>query len=67
MGFRFRRSVNKGPLRLNLSRRGVGWSIGFPGLRFGRGADGRFYFSVGLPGSGASYHRKLGGGGTARR
>lgn len=44
-----RKSVRIGKgFRLNLSRKGVGWSAGIPGfLRFGRGGDGRTRTSVG--------------------
>jgi len=54
MGFRWRKQVRKGPLSINLSKRGVGWSLGFPGFRFGIGADGKLYFSLGLLGTGHS-------------
>jgi len=40
MGWSFRKSRNFGPFRINLSRRGVGWSIGRGGLRLGSGAPG---------------------------
>lgn len=55
MGWRFRKSMNMGPLRLNLSRRGVGMSTGFKGFRLGQSADGRRYMSIGIPGTGISY------------
>ena len=34
MGFRFRKSVNFGPFRVNLSKSGVGYSFGGKGFRF---------------------------------
>ncbi|WP_391542993.1 DUF4236 domain-containing protein [Posidoniimonas polymericola] len=52
LGWRFRKQWSKGPLRWTLSKRGIGTSIGIPGLRFGRSSDGRAYFSFGLRGTG---------------
>lgn len=60
MGFRWRKSISKGPFRLNLSKGGVGWSFGVPGLRWGVGADGIGYLSLGIPGTGLSYVRRFG-------
>lgn len=37
MGFYFRKSVNLGGLRFNLSKSGVGVSTGFKGFRIGSG------------------------------
>src|SRR5260370_42684749 len=36
MGWSFRRSVNFGPLRINLSKSGVGYSVGTRGFRVGQ-------------------------------
>jgi hypothetical protein len=55
MGFFFRRSLGKGPLRINLSKSGLGWSLGIPGLRFGRSAKGRNYTRASLPGTGLGW------------
>ena len=56
MGFRFQRRIRIAPgVRLNLSKSGIGGSVGRPGLRLGVNAKGRKYFSVGLPGTGLSY------------
>src|SRR4051812_7370225 len=52
MGWNWRKSIRMGPLRVNLSKSGVGYSIGVPGLRLGKDAKGRSYRSVGLPGTG---------------
>ena len=46
MSFTFRRSKNFGPLRLTLSKRGVGISAGAGPLRVGRCATGRFTTSL---------------------
>ena len=42
MGFYFRKSFKVGPARINLSKSGIGWSIGTKGFRFGhRAGSGR--------------------------
>jgi hypothetical protein len=55
MGFYFRRSVNLGPFRVNLSRGGVGWSVGGRGFRTGRSGRGRKYTTISIPGTGVGY------------
>jgi hypothetical protein len=62
MGWSFRRSINLGPLRVNLGKRGVGTSVGAGPFRVGRSANGRTYRSFRIPGTGISY-RSSGGGG----
>jgi hypothetical protein len=52
MAWRFRRSLNFGPLKLNLSRSGVGYSIGGRGFRVGKDAKGRSYTAASIPGTG---------------
>jgi hypothetical protein len=55
MGFRFQRRINLGGgVRLNLSKSGVGMSVGTKGLRVGTGPRGN-YTSVGIPSTGLSY------------
>lgn len=61
MGWCFRRSKSFGPFRLNLSKRGIGWSVGTRGLRVGRSATGRKTTHVSIPGTGLGY-RKSGTG-----
>jgi hypothetical protein len=53
MAWRFRHSIRL-PFgcRLNLSRTGIGWSWGFPGLRLGADGKGRFTRTVSIPGMG---------------
>lgn len=41
-----------GPFRTTVSTRGVGWSVGIPGFRYGISPTGRRYISVGIPGTG---------------
>lgn len=55
MGWRFSKSIRIGPLRINFSRSGIGWSIGGAGIRTGVDGKGRSYKSVSLPGTGVSY------------
>jgi len=47
MGFFFRKSINVGPVRFNLSRSGVGVSTGVRGLRSGINAKGKSYVAGG--------------------
>ena len=42
MGWYLRKSLSFGPLRLNLSRSGLGGSVGVKGLRVGTGPRGRY-------------------------
>ena len=61
MGFRFQRRIRIAPgVRLNISKSGIGGSIGRTGLRLGVDANRRKYFSVGLPGTGMSYRAFFG-------
>ena len=52
MGWGFWRSINFGPLRINASKSGLGYSIGGRGFRVGRDARGRKYTSLSVPGTG---------------
>jgi len=42
VGWFFRRSVKVGPLRINFSKSGIGYSFGMRGLRVGRGPRGPY-------------------------
>lgn len=59
MGLRFRKSFNFGPLRINVSKSGVGFSLGVKGFRIGRSAKGKNTATVSLPGTGLSYVQDL--------
>src|SRR5262245_35320603 len=59
MGFRFRRLFRKEPFHLTLSKSGIGWSVGFPGVRYGVGGNGRRYVSIGIPGTGLYWFKYL--------
>jgi hypothetical protein len=58
MGFSYRRSVGIGPFRINISRSGIGWSVGGRGVRTGVDGRGRRYTNVSIPGTGVSYRGK---------
>jgi len=56
MGFRFQRRINILPgLRINLSKSGIGFSVGGRGFHAGVDSNGRRYTSAGLPGTGISW------------
>src|ERR1700730_11896261 len=57
MCWSFRRSINFGPFRINLSRKGMGFSLGARGFRVGKDAHGRNYTQVSIPGTGI-YNRQ---------
>ena len=61
MGFYYRKSVNLGPFRVNLSKSGLGYSVGGRGFRVGTTPRGRKYTSFSIPGTGIGY-RKSGAG-----
>jgi hypothetical protein len=42
VGWYFRRSVRLGPLRINFSKSGIGYSVGMKGLRVGKGPRGPY-------------------------
>lgn len=55
MGFRIRKSINFGPFRINLSKSGLGASVGCKGYRKTLTAKGRVRDTYTLPGTGISY------------
>ena len=57
MGWYFRKSLNFGPVRLNLSRAGLGASVGVRGARIGTGPRGSY---VHLGTGGIYYRQSLG-------
>ena len=62
MGFFYRKSIKLGPFRVNLSKSGVGSSVGGPGFRTGVSGSGRRYTSFSLPGTGLGYRTSGGKG-----
>jgi hypothetical protein len=63
MGFYIRKSLNFGPLRLNLSGSGIGVSTGIKGFRIGTGPRGNYIHA----GMGGLYYRQTLGGRIRRR
>lgn len=55
MGFRFRKSKKIGPFRVNISKSGLGWSVGGKGFRYTKRADGKSQTTYSVPGTGISY------------
>ena len=55
MGFGFRKSIKIGPARINLSKSGIGASIGVPGARITKRANGKTQTTLGIPGTGLYY------------
>lgn len=55
MGFRYRKSIKMGPFRLNLSKSGIGYSVGVKGYRVTKTATGRTRTTVSIPGTGISH------------
>ena len=55
MGFRYRRSVKLGGLRINFSKSGIGYSYGVKGLRYTKTAKGKDRVTASIPGTGISY------------
>lgn len=60
MGLRTRKSVSAGPLRVNLSKSGVGYSVGTKGFRYTKKAGGGTRTTTSIPGTGVSYVKETG-------
>jgi len=68
MGFTFRKSKSLGPFRVNVSRSGLGFSVGGKGFRTGVSSRGKRYSTFSLPGTGIGYRTTHGSsGGLSRR
>jgi hypothetical protein len=65
MGFYLRKSFRMGPMRLNLSKSGLGLSGGLTGARLGINSQGRTYVHGGR--RGLYYPKHLSGKGNTRR
>ena len=60
MGLNFRKTIRLGKyLRLNVSKNGIGVSVGGKALRLNRSATGKTSATVRLPGTGLSYTQSL--------
>lgn len=55
MGLRFRKSIKMGPVRVNFSKSGVGYSVGGSGFRATKKAGGGYRTTASIPGTGISY------------
>lgn len=66
MGWSYRKSFSVGPFRVNMSKSGVGYSVGGRGFRTGVRANGRRYTTASLPGTGLRYTKTSGGRRAAR-
>ena len=55
MGLRFRKSINIGGLKLNISKSGIGYSFGMPGVRYTKTSTGRTRKTYSIPKTGISY------------
>lgn len=55
MGFRYRKSKNVGPFRINFGKNGIGWSVGGKGFRYTKKANGGTRTTTSIPGSGMSW------------
>jgi hypothetical protein len=55
MGWSYRKNVNLGPFRVNISKAGLGYSVGAKDFRVGVNARGRRYESITIPGTGLTY------------
>ena len=62
MGFRYRKSKKFGPFRLNMSKSGLGLSVGGKGFRYTKKANGGTRGTYTLPGTGFSYVKDHGTG-----
>ncbi len=57
--FRFRKTFTQGPFRTTWTGKKVGWSFGVPGFRMNFSANGGIHLTVGIPGTGLFYTKKL--------
>jgi len=55
MAFTFRKSFSLGPFRINISKNGIGWSVGVPGYRRSVSATGKKRTTYSIPGTGMSW------------
>lgn len=60
MGFRFRKTFKAGPIRMTVSKSGIGFSAGVKGARITKPAKGKARTTVGIPGTGLSYSKTVG-------
>lgn len=62
MGFKFRKTINLGNgFKINLSKSGIGYSFGVPGVRYSQSATGKKKMTYSIPGTGISYSNDISG------
>ena len=61
MGVRVRKSWSLGPLRINLSKSGIGYSVGTKGFRVTKKANGGYRTTASIPGTGLAYIKDYSG------
>lgn len=61
MSWRWRKVFRKGPVTTTATSKGIGWSFGIKGLRYGISPAGKRYISVGVPGLGLYWTKYFGG------
>lgn len=66
MTWSWKKALNFGLLRLNFSKKGVGYSLGVRGFRIGRDATGRNYTQTSIPNTGI-YKRNYSGSPTGAK
>jgi hypothetical protein len=67
MGWRYRKSVRKGPFRFNFSKRGMGTSVGTRAVRVTQSPTGERRLTFTLPGTGLSWQKVFTRGRSRRR
>lgn len=67
MGLRFRKSIKIGPARVNLSKSGIGYSVGTKGFRVTKKAGGGTRTTASIPGTGISYSTSSGSKKSSRK
>lgn len=60
MGMRFRKSINLGGARINLSKSGIGFSLGTKGARITKKTNGGKRTTLSVPGTGLSFVKEKG-------
>jgi hypothetical protein len=57
MGWSYRKTFKFGPLRINVSRHGIGTSLGIRGFRITHSSTGKRYVTLTMPGTGLSWRK----------
>lgn len=65
MGLRYRKSIKLGPVRINLSKSGIGYSYGVKGYRVTHKSNGGVRTTASIPGTGISHVKEYSSAGTS--